>query len=220
MNVSSITQSILYSTTSASGRLQTTSSASSSYEELQSAEELIAQDDTDADGQLAIDETPLTEDMFSTADEDSDGYLTQEELEMYLELGAGASGASQALSEIDAASILESEDADESGTLTFEETTLTEEMFATADSDDDGSISSEELEDYLASTPGEAGATGGPPPGGAPPEEDEEEEDETSISAANAFAISTYESVSSNFMGIMTGDSETYTDSLLSGLMV
>lgn len=215
MNVSTITQSILYNTTGASGMLQTTSSASSSYEELQNTEELIAQKETNTDGQLSID------DMFSTADEDGDGYLTQEELEDYLTSGPDAAGGAQALSEMDAASILESEDADENGTLSFEETTLTEEMFATADSDGDGSISSDELEDYLASAPEGTRGTGGPPPGGMPSEEEEEEEeDETSTSAANASAISAYERVSSNFMNIMTGSSEMYTNSFLSGLVV
>ena len=61
MTVGNITQSTLYGITSASQMVKTTSSASSGYEELKSVEELIAQDDTDADGQLSIDETPLTE---------------------------------------------------------------------------------------------------------------------------------------------------------------
>lgn len=213
MNVSSITQSILYSTPSALGVFQPTSSTPSTYEDRQSAEELIVQDDTDEDGLLSTNETPLPEDMFNVADEDGDGYLTQEEFEAYLESRSGASGRFQALAEMDAASILESEDADGSGALAFEETTLTEEMFATADSDGDEEISSEELEDYLSSAPEGAGGMGGPPPGGMPPEEDDEE-DETSISPANAFAISTYKSVSSN------GGSATYTDDVLSGIVV
>jgi Ca2+-binding EF-hand superfamily protein len=282
MNVSSITQSILYSTTSHLGVFQPTSSASSGYGGITSAGTLIAQDDAEEDEQLTINDTPLPEDMFNVADEDGDGYLTQEEFEAYLESRPGALDPSQVLAEMDAASILESEDADGSGTLAFEETTLTEEMFATADTDEDGElseeeieeyissasgaagvqgsvmdaasiikdededgdgvlsidettlteemfaaadsdgdeyISSEELEDYLSSAPEGTGGMGAPPPGGMPPEEDVEEE-ETSITSANAFAIQAYENVSSNFMNIMIGGSGTYTDDVLSDLVV
>nr|WP_320190718.1 EF-hand domain-containing protein [uncultured Desulfobacter sp.] len=219
MNVGSITQSILYSTSSHLGVFQPTSSVSSEYEGVQSTETLIAQDDTDEDDLLTINDTPLPEDMFNAADEDGDGYLTQEEFEAYLESRPGALDPSQALAEMDAGSILESEDADGSGTLAFEETTLTEEMFAAADSDGDEYISSEELEAYLSSAPEGAGGMGAPPPGGMAPDEDDEE-DETSISSANAFAIQTYENVSSNFMNIMMGGSETYTGDVLSNLVV
>jgi len=61
----------------------------------------------------------------------------------------------------DAATIIENEDADASGTLTIEETRLTEEMFADADTDSDGILTLEELEEMLAQGP-PAGGMGGP----------------------------------------------------------
>nr|WP_321402233.1 EF-hand domain-containing protein [uncultured Desulfobacter sp.] len=220
MNVSNITQSMLYSTTSQLGVFQRTSSASSGYEGIQSAGTLITQDDENEDELLTINDTPLPEDMFNVADEDGDGYLSQEEFEAYLESRPGTLEPSQGLAEMDAASILDSEDADSSGTLTFDETTLTEEMFATADSDGDEYISSEELEAYVASAPEGAGGMGAPPPGGMPPDEDDDEEDDTSITSANAFAIKAYQNVSSNFMNIMVGGSGAYTDDIFSNLVV
>nr|NJM01694.1 hypothetical protein [Desulfobacula sp.] len=60
----------------------------------------------------------------------------------------------------DAASIIEKEDADESGTLTIEETSLTEEMFSNADTDSDGALTLEELEEMLAAGPPASGMGG------------------------------------------------------------
>jgi Ca2+-binding EF-hand superfamily protein len=57
----------------------------------------------------------------------------------------------------DAATIIETEDTNEDGVLSVEETRLTEEMFANADTDSDGTLILEELEEMLAN---------GPPAGG------------------------------------------------------
>ena len=61
-------------------------------------------------------------------------------------------------SSIDATAIIEKEDTDENGVLSVEETSLTEEMFSDADTDSDGTLTLEELEEMLAN---------GPPPGGS-----------------------------------------------------
>jgi len=66
----------------------------------------------------------------------------------------------------DAATIIENEDADASGTLTIEETRLTEEMFADADTDSDGMLTLEELEEMLAQGPPSGGMGGMGGPGG------------------------------------------------------
>ncbi len=211
MNVNSVGQSILYSLTSASGMLQS-SSVSQDYEQIQSAAELIAQDDADSDGVLTLEETALSQDMFNTADSDSDGYLTREELEAYMAAGPG-----QAPPAMDAASIMESDDEDGDGLLSIEETPLTEEMFATADSDGDGFISEDELEAYLASAPEGGAAAGGPPPGGMAEEDDEEEDDLTSITS---FAISAYEKANANFLSLLAGDADSSGDSIFSSLVV
>lgn len=73
-----------------------TSSSSTDVEEIKNATELMAQDDANEDGVLAIEETPLTQEIFDTADSDGDGYLDQEKLEAYIasapEGGAGPGG--------------------------------------------------------------------------------------------------------------------------------
>ena len=57
----------------------------------------------------------------------------------------------------DAATLIENEDTNEYGVLSVEETRLTEEMFTDADTDSDGTLTLEELEEMLAN---------GPPAGG------------------------------------------------------
>jgi hypothetical protein len=57
----------------------------------------------------------------------------------------------------DAATIIETEDTNEDGVLSIEETRLTEEMFANADTDSDGMLTLEELEEMLANGPPAAG---------------------------------------------------------------
>ncbi|MCM2285880.1 MAG: EF-hand domain-containing protein [Desulfobacula sp.] len=57
----------------------------------------------------------------------------------------------------DAATIIETEDTNEDGVLSIEETRLTEEMFADADTDSDGMLTLEELEEMLANGPPAAG---------------------------------------------------------------
>jgi Ca2+-binding EF-hand superfamily protein len=63
----------------------------------------------------------------------------------------------------DAATIIENEDTNEDGVLSVEETRLTEDMFADADTDSDGTLTGEELEEMLANGPpaGMSGMSGG-----------------------------------------------------------
>ena len=184
------------------------------------ASAILESDDEDEDGVLSFEETPLTEEMFATADSDGDGFLSEAELEDYINTAPGAAGGVQPPPAMDAASIIEDEDEDEDGVLSIDETSLTEEMFATADSDGDGVISAEELEAYLNSAPEGNENAAGPPPGGPPPEEDDNEEENTNLSLLNSIAISAYESVSTNFMSLMTEESESSNNNLFASLVV
>ena len=144
---------------------------------------LLEKEDANSDGVLTIDETQLTDEMFANADTDSDGQLTVDELEEMLANGPpappmmdmGGSGPSG----MEASSILESEDANSDGVLTLDETRLTEEMFANADTDSDGELTEEELDELLSSGPPPGPPPMGGPMGGGPPDAESilEEED-------------------------------------------
>jgi Ca2+-binding EF-hand superfamily protein len=62
-------------------------------------------------------------------------------------------GTSSSFEPPDAASIMEKDDANLDGVLTIDETPMSEEMFSDADSDLDGQLSSQELEEMLANGP-------------------------------------------------------------------
>ena len=128
------------------------------------ADQIIADKDTNADGVLSIEETPLSEDMFARADTDSDGSLTAEEMEEMLASGpppmmAGGGGMMPpmgrmggGMQEFDAASMIDSEDSDGDGSLSIEETEMSEELFDSLDTNQDGVVSAEELEEAAART--------------------------------------------------------------------
>ena len=144
------------------------------------ATQIIENDDANADGLLSLDETKMPEDHFSNADTDADGKLSSDELEEMLAnmppppgmagmmgqqgMGSPMSGMMQdgmggmpgmggAMDGGEAPtvdSILEDEDEDGSGTISAEESRLSEELFSTIDADGDGELSSEEIEADLA----------------------------------------------------------------------
>jgi Ca2+-binding EF-hand superfamily protein len=68
-------------------------------------------------------------------------------------------------------SIMESDDANQDGVLTIDETPMSEDMFADADTDSSGDLSSEELEEVFSNDP---------PPMGPPPPSSETESTEAS----------------------------------------
>jgi hypothetical protein len=67
-------------------------------------------------------------------------------------------------------SIMETDDANQDGVLTIDETPMSESMFADADSDSSGDLNSDELEEVFSNGPPPM-MGGGPPPmmGGGPP---------------------------------------------------
>ena len=69
--------------------------------------------------------------------------------------------------EMDATTLFSKDDANLDGVLSIDETPLSEDMFSNADTDSDGSLTLEEMEQMLASAP--PPMMGPPPGGGAPP---------------------------------------------------
>lgn len=111
--------------------------------------QLIEKADQNGDGVLSIDETPMSEDMFGNADADGDGLLTQAEMEEMLASGPppgmGGMGGGP-----DIQSLLSREDQDGDGSISSEETGLSEALFSKLDADGDGKVTMEELEQARA----------------------------------------------------------------------
>jgi len=71
----------------------------------------------------------------------------------YSSMGTQSTKGSFDPSSIDASQIIEQEDSNQDGVLSIDETSLTEEMFSDADTDSDGQVSKNELEQMLANGP-------------------------------------------------------------------
>jgi Ca2+-binding EF-hand superfamily protein len=115
-----------------------------------SADSIMEKDDVNLDGVLTVDETPMSEEMFSDADSDSDGQLNTRELEEMLSNGPPpppmmGGGRGQGMMG-NAQSMLDAEDTDEDGSISFEESTLSSEVFSLLDTNEDGVISQDEIE--------------------------------------------------------------------------
>jgi len=134
----------------------------SSRSERPDADEIAAsifeRDDTDGDGLLSLGETPLDEERFNAIDTDGDGFLTEEELAQDAKSREEAMGSltgqlTLLMQGVDpsemAASIVENDDTDGDGLLSFEETPLDEDMFNSIDADGDGFISADELSAHM-----------------------------------------------------------------------
>lgn len=125
--------------------------------------EVIKTKDTNADGVLAANEIGMPDKIFAKADVDSDGLLTQKELEDMLANGArpggmgrpngvgGRQGGMGGMGKIDAQALLDDNDSDEDGTISAEESGLTEEFFSNLDTNQDDKISVDEIEKRLSS---------------------------------------------------------------------
>jgi Ca2+-binding EF-hand superfamily protein len=118
--------------------------------------QIIQNQDSDGDGALGIDETPLSQERFARIDSDEDGLITQEELQ----------GAMDAIKEAragdgkDPTQVIEKHDSDGDGALSIDETPFAEDRFAKIDSNGDGLITQEELEEAMAQGQQPAGKGG------------------------------------------------------------
>lgn len=150
MNIQGIGQSF-----SAYQSMSTRSSqgVSSSFEP-PSADSIMESDDANLDGVLTVDETPMSEEMFSDADSDSDGQLNTSELEEMLSngpppppmMGGGGDQGMKGGGMGGAQSIMDAEDTDEDGSISSEESSLSSEVFSLLDTNKDGVISQDEIE--------------------------------------------------------------------------
>jgi Ca2+-binding EF-hand superfamily protein len=119
-----------------------------------SADSIMENDDANLDGVLTVDETPMSEEMFSDADSDSDGQLNTSELEEMLSngpppppiIGGGGEQGMMGGGMSGAQSILDAEDTDEDGSISSEESSLSSEVFSLLDTNEDGVISQDEIE--------------------------------------------------------------------------
>ena len=119
------------------------------------ASKIIKNNDTNQDGVISADETKMSSDMFSHADADGDGQLTSNELEEMLANGPPMNGMNRMGGMggmgggIDVTTILDQEDEDGDGTISQEESRLTDELFSSIDENQDGVLTAEEIEKGL-----------------------------------------------------------------------
>lgn len=167
---------------------------------------IMEKEDANLDGILTADETRMSEDMFSNADTNSDGELTAEELEEILASGppmmGGGMGPMGGPGPIDAASILEQEDTDGDGSISAEETRLSDTLFSELDTNQDGLISQEELEQSVAQKQEEMNSSQGY---------------SSNQTVTQETAINAYHKAMETFMTELTGGE--YTDSNLSSFL-
>lgn len=190
------------------------------------ASKIMEEKDSDADGLLSIEEIGLSEEAFSNLDLNGDGSVSSDELQESIssmldgmknqtttpeEFGSFLSELGidvphppppppPSVSEM-ATSIFQSSDSDSNGLLSIEELGLTEELFAQFDSDEDGNITQEELEngitalmdsaksgeishEEMSEVMAQLGIQGPPPPPPMSASSDEDEEDDvTAVSS-------------------------------------
>jgi len=168
------------------------------------AEFIVEKDDADGDGLLSLSETPLDEDRFNSIDADGDGFISAEEL------SADAKAQQQTnplmgqltlqMQGIDpgtmASNIIEQDDADGDGSLSLDETPLSEELFNSIDADDDGFITAEELTNDISSKQAE-----GMP---APPSDGGQAAAASSDSASGTSSDEEYDSYDLNKDGVVS----------------
>lgn len=123
------------------------------------ASNILDREDANLDGVITADESLLSEDMFSNADSDEDGQLTTGELEEMLLAngppmnrmpGMGGEPPPKG-SGVDR--ILAQEDQDGDGTISWEESSLSDEKFSIIDENQDGIITVEEIEKSKGNKP-------------------------------------------------------------------
>jgi len=229
--------------------------------------QVMKSSDIDGDSLLSIDELGISEELFSSFDSDGDGSISSNELEgtfsskldamknqeftpeefgsFLSELGLevpppppqGQPNVSQMISDIFSAN-----DTDESGLLSLSELDISEELFISLDSDEDGSITKEELAQGLTTlfssvesgemSKDEAGEVlsqlgiekpSGPPPGGGMmggggSSEEEEEYDAADTNQDGIVSIAEQAAYDAS-QSSDTKDMEEYTMKLVSTLL-
>ncbi|MCP4023548.1 MAG: hypothetical protein GY729_17010 [Desulfobacteraceae bacterium] len=134
----------------------------------QSIDSVAGMQEANLDGVSTSDEAAAFADMFSNADTDGDSYLSQEEFEQMLtqfrpqqssgmrqmESGQGMQGMGPPPPPKDFDQVLDDRDINGDGVISAEESGLTTEMFSTLDADGDGSITSQEHDQFIDDTKG------------------------------------------------------------------
>lgn len=111
---------------------------------------LVDSEDANVDGVLSSDETSTSDKMSADTDSDSDGQLSLEEFEEMLSSAPPPPMGGMGRRAPDSAGIIEQEDTDGDGSISAEESALSEDMFSNIDADQDGLITAEEIEDSFA----------------------------------------------------------------------
>ncbi|WP_432734990.1 EF-hand domain-containing protein [Maridesulfovibrio sp. FT414] len=119
---------------------------------------IVSDNDADGDGKLSIDEAGFLDDHFSEIDSDGDGYLSQEEMVADLKsrqeqkaMMGQMSVMMQSGSESLIDSLMSELDSDGDSLISQHESGLDDELFSVLDTDGDGNLSSQELEESMAS---------------------------------------------------------------------